>query len=292
MASSQDGYAIAHTIAACPGMRAADVICTSGPGDTPFEEKNDYVSIAIVAAGTFKYRSRRGSVLLSPGSLLLSNVEETFVCSHEYGCGDRCLSFQYEPAYFERIVADVGARTDALKFPLTRLPALSSLTCLTAEARVGLALPQAINFEEVGLLLAASVLGELNCLSAVSIKQPTMQDERRIATALRFMEERFREPLSLENVATIVGLSPYHYLRTFRRVVGLTPHRFLLQRRLHEAALLLRATRLSVMEIALNVGFGDLSHFNHTFRAAFDMTPTNYRKKLAGTVFKPKAGDR
>jgi AraC family transcriptional regulator len=276
--NGQDGCAVAHTIAGGTSMRVADVICTSGPNDTPFEEKSDYVSIAIVAAGTFKHRSRRGSVLLSPGSLLLGNVKENFECSHEYGCGDRCLSFQYEPGYFERIAADAGAKGDALTFPVARLPALSSLTWLTAEALVGLASPYAVNFEELGLLLAAGVLGELAGLSPVAMKPPTMHDERRIATALHFIEERFREPLRLEEVATFVGFGPYHFLRTFKRVVGLTPHQFLIRRRLQEAALLLRTTRLSVMEIALDAGFGDLSHFNHTFRATFATTPTKYRR--------------
>jgi AraC family transcriptional regulator len=279
--TGEDGCAVAHTIAAGPGMRVADVICTSGPNDTPFEEKVDHVSIAIVAAGTFKYRSRRGSVLLSPGSLLLGNVAENFECSHEYGCGDRCISFQYEPGYFERIAADAGAKGAALSFPVARLPALSSLTWLTAETRVGLALPHEVNFEELGLLLAAGVLGALAGLSLASIKPPTRQDERRIATALHFIDERFSETLRLEEIATSVGFGPYHFLRTFKGVVGLTPHQFLLRRRLREAALLLRTTRLSVMEIALDAGFGDLSHFNHTFRATFDTTPTKYRKKYS-----------
>jgi AraC family transcriptional regulator len=115
--------------------------------------------------------------------------------------------------------------------------------------------------------------------SRVSTATPTTQDERRISMALRLMEERFREPLTLENLATFAGLSPYHFLRTFKRVAGITPHQFLLRRRLREAALLLRTTNLSVIETALEAGFGDLSHFNHAFRFAFGSTPTKWRNK-------------
>jgi len=113
--------------------------------------------------------------------------------------------------------------------------------------------------------------------SPVSMKGPAIRDERRIATAVRFIELHFRRTLSLEELSALVGISPYHFLRTFKQIVGVTPHQFLLRRRLREAALRLRTTAESVLDIALDAGFGDLSNFNHTFRAAFGTTPTEYR---------------
>src|SRR5262247_3346394 len=104
--TGRPGDAVAHPISSGHGWLAKDVICDAGPDDSPFEEKNDYVSIAVVVAGSFKYRSARGSVVLAPGSLLLGSVDESFVCSHEHGGGDRCVSFNYEPAFFERIAAE------------------------------------------------------------------------------------------------------------------------------------------------------------------------------------------
>ncbi|HMB27190.1 MAG TPA: AraC family transcriptional regulator, partial [Blastocatellia bacterium] len=113
--------------------------------------------------------------------------------------------------------------------------------------------------------------------SPVSMKWPTIRDERRIATAVRFIELHFRRPLSLEELSALVDISPYHFLRTFKQVIGLTPHQFILRRRLSEAALRLRTTAEPVLDVALDAGFGDLSNFNHTFRAAFGTTPTEYR---------------
>ncbi len=270
------GDAVAYPISSGHGWRVKDVVCTAGPDDSPFEEKNDYVSIAVVVAGSFKYRSARGAVVLSPGSLLLGSVDEGFECSHEHGSGDRCLSFNYEPAFFERLAADSAGLGASLKFPVHRLPELPSLIPLTAEAQLGLHRPRSINFEELALELAGRVLIALGS-SPVSMKGPTSRDERRIATAVRFIELHFRRPLSLEELSALVGISPYHFLRTFKQVVGLTPHQFLLRRRLREAALRLRTTRDPVLDIALDAGFGDLSNFNHTFRMAFGTTPTKYR---------------
>jgi AraC family transcriptional regulator len=270
------GSATSHPLASGHGWRVKDVVCTSGPEDSAIEEKNDYVSIAVVVAGSFKYRSARGSVLLSPGALLLGCADESFECSHEHGRGDRCVSFNYEPAFFERLAADSTGLGASLKFPVHRLPEVPSLIPLTAEAHLGLYLRRTVNFEELALELAGRVLTTLDG-APVSMKGPTIRDERRIATAVRFIEFHFRQPLKLEDLSALVGISPYHFLRTFRQVVGLTPHQFLLRRRLREAALLLRTTAGPVLEIALDVGFGDLSNFNHTFRAVFGTTPTKYR---------------
>ncbi|HEV2665452.1 MAG TPA: AraC family transcriptional regulator [Blastocatellia bacterium] len=274
--TGRPGDAVAHSISSGHGWRVKDVVCTAGPDDSPFEEKNDYVSVAVVVAGSFKYRSARGAVVLSPGSLLLGSADEGFECSHEHGSGDRCVSFNYEPAFFERLAADSAGPGASLKFPVHRLPELPSLVPLTAEAQLGLYRPRSVNFEELTLELGGRVLTTLGG-SQLSMKGATSRDERRIATAVRFIELHFRRPLSLEELSALVGISPYHFLRTFKQVVGVTPHQFLLRIRLREAALRLRTTAEPVLDVALDAGFGDLSNFNHTFRAAFGTTPTQYR---------------
>src|SRR5499427_6343057 len=248
--TGRPGDAVAHSISSGRGWRVKDVICDAGPHDSPFEEKNDYVSIAVVVAGSFKYRSARGAVVLSSGSLLLGSADESFECGHEHGSGDQCVSFNYEPAFFERLAADSAGRGASLKFPVHRLPELPSLIPLTTEAQLGLHHPRSVNFEELALELAGMVLTTLSG-SPVSMKGPTIRDERRIATAVRVIESHFRRPLSLEELSALVDISPYHFLRTFKQVIGLTPHQFILRRRLSEAALQLRTTRESVLDIAL-----------------------------------------
>jgi AraC family transcriptional regulator len=270
------GSTTSQPLASGHGWRVKDVVCTSGPEDALVEEKNDYVSIAVVMAGSFKYRSKRGSAVLSPGSLLLSDADETFECTHEHGRGDRCVSFNYESGFFESLAGDCGGQGSSLKFPVHRLPQLPSLLPLTAGAQLGLHHPLSINFEELALELAGRVLTTLEGAS-ISMKGPAIRDERRVATAVRFIERHFRQPVSLEELSALVGISPYHFLRTFKQIIGITPHQFVLRRRLREAALRLRTTTEPVLDIALDAGFGDLSNFNHTFRTVFGTTPTKYR---------------
>src|SRR5262245_63164279 len=147
--TGRPGGFVAHPITSGHGWRVKDVVCTSGPGDSPFEEKNDYVSIAVVVAGSFKYCSARGAAVLSPGSLLLGSADESFECSHKHGSGDRCVSFNYEPAFFERLAADSAGRGASLKFPVHRLPELPALIPLTTDAPLRLHLPRSDTFQRL-----------------------------------------------------------------------------------------------------------------------------------------------
>jgi AraC-like DNA-binding protein len=72
-------------------------------------------------------------------------------------------------------------------------------------------------------------------------------------------------------------MSKYHFLRLFRRMCGITPYRYIVGRRLRNAALALRRTRTPIALIALEQGFGDLSTFNRLFRQIMGCTPTEFR---------------
>jgi AraC family transcriptional regulator len=74
-------------------------------------------------------------------------------------------------------------------------------------------------------------------------------------------------------------MSPYHFLRTFRRVIGMTPHQYTLRTRLHRAAVRLRQSEEPVSTIAYDAGFNDLSTFNRRFRRLMGTNPTTYRSQ-------------
>jgi AraC-like DNA-binding protein len=137
-ASGAPGRTASRVLAEGEGWSVSDVVCTSGPSDRVFEERHEVVSISIVAAGSFQYRSARGRDLMTPGSLLLGNPGEHFECRHDHAAGDRCLSFKYAPEYFERLVADAATGPAAGRFPILRVPPLRPLAPLVARACAGL----------------------------------------------------------------------------------------------------------------------------------------------------------
>ncbi len=98
-----------------------------------------------------------------------------------------------------------------------------------------------------------------------------------IAEVLRRLETRFAEQHTIADLARMARISPYHFLRTFKQVTGVTPHQWLLRTRLRAAAQRLLASRARVTDIALDVGFEDLSNFVRSFRAEFGVSPRAYR---------------
>src|ERR1051325_2860086 len=86
--SGAEGGTSDRVLARGEGWSVLDVICTSGPSDRAYEERHSAVSIAIVASGTFGYRTTVGRALLTPGAMLLGTPGRCFECGHAHGEGD------------------------------------------------------------------------------------------------------------------------------------------------------------------------------------------------------------
>lgn len=84
---------------------------------------------------------------------------------------------------------------------------------------------------------------------------------------------------SLERLAVQAGLSKFHFQRLFKRATGVSPSRYHINLRMNLARQLLRETKKSVVEIALEVGYADPSHFAKLFRRETGLSPSDYRRQ-------------
>ncbi len=261
-----------------PGWVVEDVICNSGPHDHPFEELHSSVSIAMVASGTFQYRSNSGRAMMTPGSLLLGNAGHCFECGHEHAAGDRCIAFRFEPEYFAKIVRDdVGIRFQDFNIP--RLPPMREFSPLFARAIVRLAGNVDFDWEEISLTLAATV-ARIAHGDSRELPDTPPSSEARITRALRRIDCSPNE-VTLQTLANEARLSRCHFLRMFELMTGLTPHRYIRRVRLRDAAARIAAEPSRILDIALSSGFGDVSNFNRAFRAEFGVSPRAFRANAA-----------
>ena len=93
-----------------------------------------------------------------------------------------------------------------------------------------------------------------------------------------YINEHLHEDIKLIELAAIAQISPYHFLRLFKQSMGLTPHQYILQRRIKKAKYLLQESKLSIADIALRVGFCDQSHLTRCFKRLLGMTPKHLLK--------------
>lgn len=256
-------------------LAVVDYRCRVGVSELPFTELHGCMSVSFVRTGTFGYHTRGRSFDLVAGSVLVGHTGDEFVCTHDHrGGGDECLCFQLAP----EVVDELGARPGAFRMgalpPLPELMVLGELAQACAEGRADTGL------DEAAWCFVARAIEACSGARAARIElSPALR--RRVVEAALWIEERSAESIDLEAAAGRAGLSRYHFLRSFSRVLGVTPHQYLLRCRLRHAARLLGEGGTSITDVALGVGFGDVSNFVRTFRRAARVTPRRFRE-LAG----------
>jgi AraC-like DNA-binding protein len=205
---------------------------------------------------------------------MLGSPGQHFECGHEHAEGDRCVCFWYSADYFERLAADAGLANQHA-FGIPRIPPLRALAPIVARTAANVMTDTHAPWNEIGVELAGSVAGFARGIS-VRPRAP-LNAEARVTRVVRALDRVPHAALTLDEMAQEAGLSPYHFLRTFERVTGVTPHQFLLRRRLREAAVRLVSRDDKIIDVAFDCGFQDLSSFNRAFRIEFGLTPSTYR---------------
>ena len=265
----------ATTVLARGAISVTDYRCGVEASAEPFVEMHGGYTVSYVRDGTFGYRVRGDAFELVAGSVLVGHPGDEYVCTHEHASGDECLSFELAPGL-----------VDALGVPprvwrAGGLPPLPELMVLGELAQSAVEGASDVGLDEVGLSFA------VRCAEIVSgqkAKAPEAgaRDRRRAVEAALWIDEHSHEPLDLESTAREVGLSAFHFLRLFARVLGVTPHQYLVRSRLRHAARLLADHDRAVTDVAFDVGFGDLSNFVRTFHRAAGVSPRTFRQTATG----------
>jgi AraC-like DNA-binding protein len=253
-----------------------DYRCDAGPTDKPYAELHQDYSLSYVRGGSFGCRCRGRLHELVAGSVLIGRPGDEYVCLHEHHlCGDECLSFHYPSALVETIGGGQDVWRTVGAPPLPELMVLGELAqaIVRGQSDVGL--------DEIGLLFAARFVAVVSG----RLPQPLearARDRRRAVEAALWIDARADRQVDLESAANEAGLSPFHFLRVFANVLGVTPHQYLVRARLRRAARLLADDSRSITNVAFDVGFGDLSNFVRTFHRAAGVSPRRFREAARG----------
>lgn len=256
-------------------ISVSDFRCTAVPGDKPFVEQYACHSVSYVRKGSFGCRTRGRSFDLVAGSILVGHPGDEYLCTHDHVCGDECLSFFLTP----ELVEAIGDRTEVWRIgaapPLPELMVLGELAQAAADGRSD------IGLDEVGQLFASRFVEVVSGRPREPAVTKARDRRRAVETAL-WIDAHSHRQLDLEAAAAQAEISPFHFLRLFASVLGVTPHQYLVRSRLRHAARLLADDGRSITDVAYDVGFGDLSNFVRTFHRAARVSPRKFREASRG----------
>jgi AraC-like DNA-binding protein len=256
-------------------ISVSDFRCSAAPGNRPFVERYRGHSISYVRKGSFGCHSRGRFFELVAGSVLVGHPGDEYVCTHDHVCGDECLSFFPTPELAEAI----GDRAKIWRIgavpPLPELMVLGELAQAAADGRSD------VGLDEAGHAFASRFVEVVSGRSRTPALA-TARDRRRAVETALWIDAHSHQQIELDHAAAQAGISPFHFLRLFSSVLGVTPHQYLLRSRLRHAVRLLADADIPITDVAYDVGFGDLSNFVRTFHRAAGVSPRRFRQASRG----------
>jgi AraC family transcriptional regulator len=216
-----------------------------------------------------------------PGDVAVVPCGATFRTVSADGSAQRVQSIAVlvAPDLVEQVLQATGARggaTGLVPVVGARSPAVAQLTSL-----VRTALPDAtplgrLTLESLGHALAVAVVREharTRAPAAGTGRDPAQLSGRQLDAVLRLIEDDLAAPLTLADLAAVAHVSPFHFARLFRASTGVSPHQYVVQRRVDRARELLVRTAVPLPEVAARCGFADQSHLARQVRRHLGLTP-------------------
>ena len=250
-----------------------------GPGDhrDPREEVLDASSLVVTSHGAWTVRGVGVDGVADLRTCWVGGRGAAYRCHHPRRPTDRTLAIDVLAAGTAEAIPDLPAGRSAL---IVRTPELEG-----RRARVVSAALARSPGSRLALDVAASELFAIAWARAGAShgsdgdrRAGRLDDLDRIDVTLRWLDGRLADDVGLRDLASVAGMSPFHFVRAFHARTGETPMRHVRRRRLEHAAVLLRETDRSVTEIALDAGFGSLSHFVTVFRDLTGLPPQRWRR--------------
>ena len=233
-----------------------------------------HFSIGAITGGHSHYLNQRSLQEVGPGSLVLMNPEEVHACNPIADQPWSYLMFYLDTDWLRSQQEEAGLGSEFRPFDMTasRDPLLyQGLQHLHHQL---VQAPDPLAREVACHLFSRQLLARLT---------PASWDDRppqHLQRAAELMQDDSTSPLSLAELSAVAGLTPSHFVRAFSHHYGMTPHAYLLDRRIRHARTLLKQGQ-PLAEVALASGFADQAHFQRQFKRRVAATPGQYRTQLA-----------
>jgi len=251
-------------------------------------EYNSSFCISFIRKGFFEYRVFRSDYEMHVGRILLSKPGYEHRTRHINNHPDITTLFDFKTSFFEEIKQQYHSSAGWF-LSNNDLHAMMYATSMETGYLYSHILQQiqskqlnALYIDEMVMQLLDQVLRTMNN----SKDLPVLEDRFKqlhlgtIEKAIEYLHLHFSENISLHQLSQYCYVSPFHFSRLFKKVLGIPPHKYLLGIRLQHARFLLTSSSKSITDIAFGSGFQSIEHFATRYKQQFGISPTQQRKQL------------
>lgn len=237
-----------------------------------------------------RHLGERDAIIADPNTVTLYNDGQEYERGGLSDDGDHCDWLTFRPETLSEALADAGVLPAGDPQRLFSVSHGTSPAAAYAQVqRLAHCLREhppcdEVAIEELALTILRSVIRAAYGRTSASMEQRehTASRHRRIVQRTReILATRYAQPLSLTALGGMVHSSPFHLARVFRRLTGTTINQYLLALRVRNALNALAREHCDLMQLGIDSGFCDHSHFTRHFRRTFAITPSAFRQSLS-----------
>jgi AraC-like DNA-binding protein len=232
-------------------------------------------AIGVIEAGAAHVQSHGAPAAAPAGNLMLLAPEEIHTFQAFEAPGWTCRMFYPSTALMRRALNELGHEAAQVRFSHITVADAELAMAVRRLTHTLLHSPSALE-RESRLVWTLAQIAARHTDTHIALPA-TMREPAAVAQLRAYLDTHYADEVTLDTLATVAHLSPFHLLRVFRDHVGVPPHAYLIQRRVRAARALLLDGH-PIAEVALAVGFTDQSHLNQHFRRVIGLPPGQYRK--------------
>jgi AraC-like DNA-binding protein len=286
---SEIGERVYRALYESPIIGVHDYCCHSDRGGPGLEEEAPVNNIVLMRHGAFAKHFGSRAFTADVNQAVFFSKDSTYRVSHPADCGDRGTVFSVTARVLNDIVRELDPSVDEhpdQPFRFVTGPCRSDIFLRHRELVQRLERAETEPLEPLwaditALQLVADVLESAFAKQGMSKKPKrggTVSDHAERAEAAKsYLASKLSERITLDEVASAVNVSPFHFARIFQEHTGVPVHRYLLRLRLRAAMERLSEPSCDLTELALELGFSSHSHFSDSFRREFGRTPSEVR---------------
>ena len=242
---------------------------------------HDEYQLCLIEAGGGELRYRGAAHATPPDSLFVLAPGEIHANETREADGCSFRSLYLDPELLARAAAEVGAADPLPQFPHPLIFDPDLVSAYRHAHRAMEAAAPRLEYEsallEALVMLVSRHASEPGAMPRAGSERPAVRGAR------EYLIDHFRDPVSLATLAAVAGLSPFHLNRVFRRELGMPPHSYQIQLRVHYARRLIQGGQ-PISLAARMAGFGDQSHLARHFRRLLGVPPAAYARRRRKNV--------